>query len=126
MIEDKKVVKTESVLETLLLDMSNQMNRTRDLSYEILTKSNPSLAIVIGDTVYDINAAHENNLPCIGVKYGYGKNEDILKTDFIANNPEEIVSHIKRLSAFALKRRSNIVIDKTDYTRPSIKSNEGQ
>lgn len=40
MIEDKKVVKTESVLETLLLDMSNQMNRTRDLSYEILTKSN--------------------------------------------------------------------------------------
>jgi len=69
-----------------------------NLIKEILTESNPSFAIVIGDTVYDINAAHENNLPCIGVKYGYGREEDILKADFNADNPEDILNHIRRMN----------------------------
>ncbi|MCK4420727.1 HAD-IA family hydrolase [candidate division WOR-3 bacterium] len=67
---------------------------------DILTMSKPSYAIVIGDRLHDINAARENNLPCIGAKYGYGGDE-MLEADFIAESPNEIVSHITCCSIFA-------------------------
>lgn len=69
-----------------------------DLIKEILDSSNPSFAVVVGDTIHDINAAHENNLPCIGVRYGYGKDDDIMHADFIADNPEDILTLINNLN----------------------------
>ncbi len=70
-----------------------------DLIKEILDISNPSFAIVVGDTIHDINAAHLNSLLCIAVKYGYGRNEDITKADYIAHNPEDIISIIKNINS---------------------------
>lgn len=38
---------------------------------------NASDAIMIGDRKHDIIGAHENNLPCVGVLYGYGSLEEL-------------------------------------------------
>jgi len=67
---------------------------------DILIGSDISFAIVVGDRFHDINAARENNLPSIGVTYGYGGNE-ALKADFIANRPEEILGQVNRCYIFA-------------------------
>jgi len=71
-----------------------------DLIKDLLTEVKPSFAIVVGDTAHDINAAKENNLPCIGVAYGYG-GEQVLRADFIAEKPEDIINHIKRLGFYS-------------------------
>lgn len=46
---------------------------------------NASDAIMIGDRKHDIIGAHENNLPCVGVLYGYGSLEELNdnKADYI-------------------------------------------
>lgn len=51
-------------------------------------------AIMVGDRMYDINAAEENAIPCIGVLYGYGREEALL-SDFPAESPDEVVCYAK-------------------------------
>lgn len=38
---------------------------------------NPDKTVMIGDRMYDINGAHQNNIDSIGVLYGYGSAEEI-------------------------------------------------
>ena len=48
--------------------------------------------VMIGDTAYDIDGAKENNLPSIGVTYGYGSMEELEKA-----GADAIVSSVKEL-----------------------------
>lgn len=57
-------------------------------------------SILVGDTNSDIVAAKENLIPSIGVEYGYGKKEDILKATFIVHNPMEIVTSVNQCKLF--------------------------
>ena len=36
----------------------------------------PGRAVMVGDRFYDIQGAHENHIPAIGVLYGYGSREE--------------------------------------------------
>lgn len=50
-------------------------------------------SIMIGDRKHDIIGAHKNNIPCIGVLYGYGNIEELknASADYILESPNDIV-----------------------------------
>ncbi len=93
------VLNTLGIVNLFKYIKGKELPKTKaDLIKDLLTELNPSFAILVGDTIHDINAAHENNLPCIGVRYGYGKDDDIMRADFIANSPEDILTLINNLN----------------------------
>lgn len=49
-------------------------------------------AVMVGDRRYDVEGAHENGIPCIGVLYGYGSREELSAAgaSFIAENLEAL------------------------------------
>ena len=49
-------------------------------------------AIMVGDRKHDVIGAHENDLPCIGVLYGYGTKEELM-----ACNSDYLVADINAL-----------------------------
>lgn len=48
--------------------------------------------LMIGDTFYDIDGAHENGIDAMAVTYGFGKEEELLKAapQYVARSPKEI------------------------------------
>jgi phosphoglycolate phosphatase len=66
-----------------------------------IISSNQS-AIIIGDTYSDIEAAINNNIPSIGVTYGYGNKDDISKATFTAENANDILNYISQIEVFYL------------------------
>lgn len=52
----------------------------------------PSSVVMVGDRRHDVEGAHENGLPCIGVLYGYGSREELsgAGASFIAENLEAL------------------------------------
>ena len=57
---------------------------------------NKSEAIMVGDRNYDILGAKENGLASIGVLFGFGDYEELMKAgaDYIAANVEDILKYI--------------------------------
>jgi phosphoglycolate phosphatase len=55
-------------------------------------------SVMIGDTVYDVKGANQFEIPTIGVSWGFGKNEDLMKEGAItiAHSPDELYRDIKR------------------------------
>ena len=47
---------------------------------------------MVGDRKFDIEAAHECGIKCIGVEYGFPKSNELIeaKADYIANNTAEL------------------------------------
>ncbi len=64
--------------------------------------NNNQSVIVIGDTFSDIEAAMSNKIPSIGVTYGYGNKDDILKATFAADNANEILNYVSQVEVFYL------------------------
>lgn len=62
--------------------------------------SNNHQAIVIGDTISDIEAAVENNIPAIGIAYGYGKTNELCKATFISQCTENIIGYVNQTELF--------------------------
>ncbi len=58
-----------------------------------------SKAIMVGDRRYDIIGAHENDLPCVGVLYGYGSLEELKgnRADYLADTIIELTSLLLEL-----------------------------
>jgi phosphoglycolate phosphatase len=52
---------------------------------------------MIGDTVYDLNGAHENAISAIGVSYGFGTREVLA-----ACHPEHLVDSVDELAEVLL------------------------
>ena len=50
-------------------------------------------AVMVGDTHYDVTGAHRLGLPCIGVTWGYGRKEELIKAgaDAIVGSPEQLL-----------------------------------
>lgn len=53
---------------------------------------NPQNAVMVGDRLYDVEGAHENALPCIGVLYGYGGREELSGAgcDYLVGSVEDL------------------------------------
>lgn len=63
-------------------------------------KEKQSSIIVVGDTLSDIKAAQKNQLPSIGVSYGYAKADELLSATFLADSAENIRSCIYQAEMF--------------------------
>lgn len=50
----------------------------------------PADTVMVGDRIYDMEGAKDNNISAIGVLYGYGKKEEFQKADGVANTVEEL------------------------------------
>lgn len=55
--------------------------------------------IMVGDRKHDVIGAHENNIPCIGVLYGYGSLEELndCQCDFIVHDLKELKNMMRGL-----------------------------
>lgn len=50
----------------------------------------PERALLVGDRCHDIEGAHANGLPCLGVLYGYGSREELSAAEYIAGSVREL------------------------------------
>jgi phosphoglycolate phosphatase len=48
--------------------------------------------VMIGDRVYDIQAACENEIACIAARWGYGSDREFTNAKWQANHPNEIIN----------------------------------
>ena len=65
-----------------------------------LLKATPSHTIYVGDSDVDVLTAHNSNLQCIGVTWGYRDIENLKSkgVDYIVNDPLEILDLIFKIN----------------------------
>lgn len=72
-------------------------NMTKDDTLNILlTKQQPYKAVMVGDRIYDKNAARANSIPFIGCLYGFNSDE-VSDADIAVKSPCEIVDAVEKL-----------------------------
>ncbi len=56
-------------------------------------RKNDEKAVLVGDTKYDVEGAHQCAVPCIGVKYGYAAEGELQRAgaDIIADDMDELL-----------------------------------
>ncbi|MBR6029334.1 MAG: HAD family hydrolase [Clostridia bacterium] len=59
---------------------------------EMLGKVRPERAILVGDRAGDIQAALENRLPAVAVRYGYGTEEEFAGADRIVDDVDSLLA----------------------------------
>ena len=64
---------------------------------EQILKETGAQAIMIGDRNDDIEGGKHNNIPTIGVLWGYGSKEELKNADYLVSNTEEIKEIIKKV-----------------------------
>jgi phosphoglycolate phosphatase len=64
---------------------------------ELLTQLNGRPAVVVGDRLDDVEAAHQNGLAAVAATYGYGSAEELTKADVAATSPAELPALIRSL-----------------------------
>lgn len=66
------------------------------LKYLLGMTGSPADTVMVGDTIFDVAGAHEQNIPCIGVSWGYGDKEDMqgAGAEYIADSPEELLTYL--------------------------------
>jgi phosphoglycolate phosphatase len=52
----------------------------------------PANTWMIGDRIYDIQAARANHIPCLAAAWGYGPAEECAQADAIATHPHEVLA----------------------------------
>jgi phosphoglycolate phosphatase len=57
-------------------------------------------AVMVGDTKSDFCAANANNIPSVGVTYGYGISTDLEQATFTSNNAMQICEVISQIDVF--------------------------
>ncbi len=67
------------------------------IAYLLEQTGDPSRAVMVGDTAYDVIGAKAHGIPTIGVAWGYGKVEDMRNAGAaaIANSMEELYELLK-------------------------------
>lgn len=75
------------------------MDRSRDskesvIKYLLELHHSDCPAVMVGDTAYDVIGAAAHKIPCVGVSWGYGNVEEMLRAGAtaIANSVEELLS----------------------------------
>lgn len=73
--------------------LDESRNRKADIIAWALTHSGElGRVVMIGDRDHDVNGAHVNHLPAIGVTYGYGSRAELMQAhaEFLADTPADI------------------------------------
>ena len=67
------------------------------IAYLLEQTGDPSQAVMVGDTAYDVIGAKAHGIPTVGVAWGYGKVEDMRNAGAaaIANSMEELYELLK-------------------------------
>jgi phosphoglycolate phosphatase len=78
---------TGSALDGSLVKKGDVLRRAMDLS-----GAERASSVMIGDRKHDVLGAEENKIPCIGVLYGYGSREELIRAgaDILADSVEEL------------------------------------
>ena len=76
-------------------DMGEKLVRKADIVRRVLemTGADPMSAWMVGDRSNDVEGAHANGIPAVGVTWGYGSQEELTSAgaDKLAATPEEMV-----------------------------------
>ncbi len=68
--------------------------KTRATKAEVVAQAlemlKPERALLVGDRCHDVEGAHVNRLPCLGVLYGYGSREELSEAEYIAESVEAL------------------------------------
>lgn len=82
--------------------MDEKRNKKEDVIAFALSSNNINTehAIMVGDRLYDIDGAHINNIPAIGVLYGFGDLNELSKS-----GAEYIAESVAQLEEILLKLR---------------------
>ncbi len=87
------------------LDASRNRNSAADtkpaMVRSILVELDGRPAVVIGDRLGDIEAAHDNGLSAIAAGYGYGTDEEMAPADRVAHSPLDIPTLVAELAETA-------------------------
>ncbi len=62
----------------------------------LIARTNPSKAVMVGDRIFDLEAAKANAIPFIGCLYGYGYGE-MVGADCAISAPVELVDAVREL-----------------------------
>ena len=59
---------------------------------QMLQVSERNMAVLVGDRMHDVEGAHENGIPCIGVTLGFGGRDELDQAgaDHIVSTLEEL------------------------------------
>ncbi len=76
-------------------------------------------SIVIGDRYYDVEAALENNLPCIGTLYGYGGRKELADTLTWVADIRDLLYYLNPLQE-AVEFLAHTIIKCRDNNRPIV------
>lgn len=67
---------------------------------DVLAKNSidPKNAVMVGDRRFDAEGAHQNDIPCIGVLFGYGGREELTlaKADYIAESVQHLAEILEQ------------------------------
>ena len=78
-------------------ELSGQLDNKVELIRHVISSASllPEETSMVGDRMFDILGARENNCFSIGVTYGYGPEEElrIAGADMICENPQAIAAH---------------------------------
>ena len=68
--------------------------RTRATKAEVVAQAletlKPERVLLVGDRCHDVEGAHANEIPCLGVLYGYGSREELSEAEYIAESVEAL------------------------------------
>jgi HAD superfamily hydrolase (TIGR01509 family) len=68
------------------------------------SQTDAARALMIGDTGYDIDAAHRSGVRCIALRCGGSSSDDLAQADAQFDDPAALVDTLKRISLDALLR----------------------
>lgn len=71
-------------------------NSKKDSLRLLLSKVNPNAAVMVGDTIFDMEAARANGIPFAGCLYGYRPHE-MQKADALLYQPEDLLAVVGQL-----------------------------
>ena len=64
---------------------------------ELLASVNPVRAVMVGDRIFDLQAAQGNHIPFIGCSYGYAPAGELDQADWMVDTPSQIPDAVDRL-----------------------------
>ncbi len=77
--------------------MSTERETKHDVLAYLLDTYQLEDPVMVGDTIYDVDGAAVFNIPCLGVKWGYGSGPDMLD-----HGAQALVSDMEELKAYFL------------------------
>ena len=71
------------------LDESTRATKAEVVAQALETLK-PERVLLVGDRCHDVEGAHANEIPCLGVLYGYGSREELSEAEYIAESVEAL------------------------------------